>query len=171
MYGAGGLRPGFIDHVRSTGNCSPMFVYRWEHTAPVLERLRNHDGSPYEGITLDLVDPVTGGPVYKTMTFGFQLLRPGEKLLAVRQNANLIVTVYKGEGVSKVGEDIFHWSTFDTFCVPGGTWFEHHNTGAADAILFLSTDAPALRSLAYMLKQGRSPSGDVVTLESSNRPG
>jgi len=171
IYGTGGLRPAFVDPVRGTGNSSPMYVYRWEETARLLDRVRHYDGSPFEGILVDVVDPVTGGPVYPSMTFAYQLLRPGEALLPVRQNANVICTVYHGTGSSRVGERTFDWERFDTFCIPGGTWYEHRNTGEGEAILFLSTDAPTLRALAYMSKQGRRASGETVILETSKRRG
>lgn len=169
IYGAGGLRPAFANHHRGTGNCSPMFVYRWEHTSKLLDRLHDDDGTPFEGILVDLVDPLSGGPVYRSMTFAFQLLRPGERLLPVRQNANLICTVLRGRGSSVVGDQTFAWEPYDTFCIPGGTWYEHECAPSEDAILFLSTDAPTLRALAFTLKQGRTSSGEIVTLDSSNR--
>src|SRR5208282_1036608 len=96
IYGKGGLMPRIVDHVRGTGNSSPMYVYRWEATRELLEDLRSHDGSPYDAIALEYVDPTTGRPVYTTMTFFVQMLRTNERLLPQRQNANRIVTVLEG---------------------------------------------------------------------------
>jgi gentisate 1,2-dioxygenase len=159
--------PRFINHHRGAGTSSPMFVYRWEHTEKMLRQVRDHEGSPYEGILVEYVNPATGEPVYKTMTFFMQLLRPGEKLLPVRQNASLIYTVYQGRGRSIVGGKTFDWEPFDTFCVPGGEWLEHINTGTEDAILLVSSDEPTLRKLGFALKHGRDKNGDMVVLESS----
>jgi len=165
IYGKGGLMPRIVDHVRGTGNSSPMYVYRWEATRELLEDLRSHDGSPYDAIILEYVDPTTGRPVYTTMTFFAQMLRPNERLLPQRQNANRIVTVLEGRGHSFVGEHRFAWEPFDTFCIPGGEWAHHVNeTPNGDAILFVSSDEPALRNLGFMLKHGRTPTGDVVVL-------
>jgi gentisate 1,2-dioxygenase len=173
IYGTAGLLPRHVSHARGAGTSSPQFVYRWEHTAALLSRLRDDAGSPYEGILLEYVNPATGGPVYKTMTFFMQLLRPGEKLLPVRQNASQTCTVYGGQGSSVVGNgnaaQRFDWERFDTFCIPGGEWFQHSNTGTDDALLFIASDEPVLRALGFALKHGRSDSGELVLLESSKR--
>jgi gentisate 1,2-dioxygenase len=165
IYGRGGLMPRNVSHVRGTGNSSPMFVYRWDATKALLDDLHDHDGSPYDGIMVEYVDPVSGCPVYRTMTFFIQLLRAGEALLPQRQNANRIVTILEGRGHSIVGDQRFDWEPFDTFCIPGGEWCHHVNeTTGKDAILFISSDEPTLKALGFMLKHGRTASGDTVNL-------
>jgi gentisate 1,2-dioxygenase len=164
-YRRGGLLPRHVSHRRGTGGASPLYVYRWDHTREFLEEMRSHDGSPYEGIVLDYTDPTTGGPVYKTMTFAAQMLRPGEKTLAVRQNASLICTVLEGSGRTTVGDNTFDWEQFDTFCIPGGEWYRHSNTGDRDAIWMIATDEPTLRSLDLHAKHGRLESGEIVRLD------
>lgn len=170
MYGSAGLTPRFISHARGAGTSSPSFVYRWEHSEALLRRLHDEEGSPYEGIVVEYTDPVRGGPVYRTMTFLLQLLRPGEQLWPVRQNASQICTVFKGSGASQVGRERFEWEQFDTFCIPGGEWYSHANgSGTEDAILLISSDEPTVRTLGFALKHGRNPAGDLVLLESSRR--
>lgn len=170
IYGSPGLTPRFVSHARGAGTSSPQFVYRWEHSEALLRRVRGEAGSPYEGILVEYTDPVRGGPIYKTMTFFLQLLRPGEKLRLVRQNASQICTVFTGRGASAVGSQRFDWEPFDTFCIPGGEWYEHANASATeDAILFVSSDEPALRALGFAIKHGRTPSGDLEVLESCRR--
>jgi len=167
MYGTSGLLPRFVSHARGAGTSSPKFVYRWTDTEKLLRRLHDHEGSPHEGILVEYVDPASGGPVYRTITFFIQLLRAGEKLLAVRQNASLICTVFRGRGRSRVGKETFDWAPFDTFCIPGGEWYEHVNSSDADdAILFVCSDEPTLRKLGFALKHGRNRAGETVLLES-----
>lgn len=167
MYGTAGLTPRFISHARGAGTSSPKHVYRWDESAEALHRLRDEEGSPYEGVLLEYTDPVSGGAIYKTMTFMLQRLRPGQKLLSLRQNASQICTVFRGSGVSVVGRQRFQWEPFDTFCIPGGEWYQHSNTSATeDAILLISSDEPALRVLGMNLKQGRDEKGEVTTFES-----
>jgi gentisate 1,2-dioxygenase len=166
IYGRGGLMPRNVTHVRGTGNSSPMFVYRWEATKALLDDLHDHEGSAYDGITIEYVDPLTGGPVYRTMTFFVQMLRAGEALLPQRQNANRIFTVLEGRGHSMIGDQRFDWEPFDTFCVPGGRWCRHVNeTPGGDAILFVSSDEPALKALGFMLKHGRTAGGATIHLD------
>src|SRR6266571_4810550 len=79
IYGRGGLSPRFVGHDRGTGAASPMYVYRWEPMRELLEQHKDWDGDPHEALLVEYVDPLRGGPVYKTMTFFMQMLRPGER--------------------------------------------------------------------------------------------
>ncbi|MGE0748256.1 MAG: cupin domain-containing protein [Rhodospirillales bacterium] len=166
IYGAGGLRPRFVGHHRGTGNASPMYVYRWEAMQRALERLRDYDGSPYEGISIEYTDPLTGASPYKTTAFFAQLMRPGEKLLPSRQGASLICTVFEGRGHSIIGGTRYDWDKFDTFAVPGGTWCQHVNDDPDnDAILFVASDEPTLKALGFYRRLGRTASGEVVRID------
>jgi gentisate 1,2-dioxygenase len=118
---------------------------------------------------IEYVDPTTGRAPYATMTFFAQMLRRGEKTLASRQNASLIYTVFEGKGHSIVDGIRFDWDQFDTFCVPGGTWVEHVNAGGGEAIMFVSSDEPVLKTLHFYARHGRTEAGDEVLLESANR--
>ena len=169
-YGQGGLLPRSVSHHRGTGNASPMYVYRWEATRELLENLRDLEGTPWDGVMVEYVDPTTGRSPYATMTFFAQMLRPGEKTLPSRQNASLIYTVFEGRGHSVIGGRRFDWEPFDTFCVPGGEWVEHVNgSGRDDAIFFVSSDEPALKTLHFYSRHGRAESGEEVLLETSRR--
>ena len=96
VYGAGGLLPRFLSHHRGTGAASPMYVYRWEAVRAALERFRDWDGDAYEALTIEYIDPTTGGPVFRTLTFFVQMLRPGERTLPVKQTANLLIAPSRG---------------------------------------------------------------------------
>jgi gentisate 1,2-dioxygenase len=166
VYGMGGLTPRFVNHHRGTGIHSPMYVYRWDQTRELLERFRDHDGSPYEGITVEYTDPVTGRPAYPTMTFFGQLLRPGERTRPVLQNASQVCFPFEGAGHSIVGGTRLDWRPFDAVAVPGGEWCEHVNGSATeDAILFTVSDEPTLKALGFFRRQGRTPEGGVVRLD------
>ena len=83
---------------------------------------------------------------------------------------SLICTVFSGRGTSIVGAETFGWEPFDTFCIPGGEWYEHKNNSATeDAVMLVSSDEPTLRALGFSLKHGRDRNGDVVLLESSKQ--
>ncbi|HTR16687.1 MAG TPA: cupin domain-containing protein [Acetobacteraceae bacterium] len=165
VYGAGGLRPRFLDHVRGAGGSSPMFVYRYEPMREALERHRDWDANPYEGLAIEYVDPMTGGPVFKTMTFFMQMLRPGERTRPLRQTASLLIAPFEGSGHSIVDGETFTWERFDTLAVPGGSWMEHVNASATEpAILFIASDEPAQRAFGLLQRWGREPGGDLVRL-------
>lgn len=165
VYGSGGLLPRFVDHHRGAGGSSPMFVYRYDAMREMLERHRDWDGNPHEGLLVEYVDPLTGGPVFKTITFFMQMLRPGERTQPLRQTASLLVAPFEGRGHSIVDGKRFDWAPFDTLAVPGGSWAEHANHSDTDpAILFVASDEPAQKAFGLLQRWGRTPSGDTVHL-------
>jgi gentisate 1,2-dioxygenase len=165
IYGRGGLMPRFVKHERGTGVASPMYMYRWEVMQQALEAHKDHDGDPYEALMIEYVDPTTGGPIFKTMTFFAQMLRPGEKTRALQQTASLLVSPFSGSGHSLIDGKRFDWNAFDTVAVPGGSWCEHVNGSDKEpAILFVASDEPALKALGFYKKWGRQPSGETLRI-------
>jgi gentisate 1,2-dioxygenase len=165
VYGEGGLLPRFVSHHRGTGAASPMYVYRYERMRELLEGFRNREGDPYEALMVEYVDPTTGRAIYKTMTFFMQMLRPGERTLPLKQSASLVCAPFEGRGRSIVAGKVLEWERFDTFAVPGGSWCEHINLSDRDpAIVFVASDEPTLKALAFYQKHGKNGSGEIVRL-------
>jgi gentisate 1,2-dioxygenase len=165
IYGHGGMMPRFVSHRRGSGKSSPMYVYRWDMMREILEKHRDWDGDPYEAIMVEYIDPTTGGPVFKTITFFVQMLRPGERTRPLRQTASLLVAPFEGHGHSVVNGETIPWKAFDTLAVPGGAWCEHVNGSATEpAILFVASDEPALKAFGLFKRWGREASGDTVVL-------
>lgn len=165
IYGEGGILPRFADHKRGSGLSSPMYVYRWERMEELLDRHKDWDGDPHEALMAEYVDPTSGQPVFKTITFFAQMLRPGEKTLPLRQTASLLVAPFRGKGYSIVDGQRFDWKEFDTLAVPGGAWCEHVNGSDKDPVfLFVASDEPTLKALALYKKWGRDKAGDMVRL-------
>ncbi|VVE13383.1 gentisate 1,2-dioxygenase [Pandoraea horticolens] len=165
-YGAGGLMPRFVDHRRGANGSSPMFIYRYEAVRELLEKHREWAENPYEGLRIEYVDPLRGGPVYKTMTFFMQMLRPGERTLPMKQTASLLVSPLEGEVRAVLDGEAFETKPFDTLAVPGGTWAEYENTSATQpAIVFIASDEPALRAFGLLQRWGKTAGGDVMLLD------
>ena len=79
FYGRGGIRPLFAPHHRGSGQGnSPMFLYSGVDIRGALDDLSRYDGDPHEGIAVELVNPENGAPVFTTISYRAQLLRPGE---------------------------------------------------------------------------------------------
>ena len=77
---------------------SPLFKYEWGPTYEALLRYSKvTDGSPYDGILMHYVNPLTGGPVMPTMGASMQLLRPGEKTKAHRHTGSFLYQVRQGQ--------------------------------------------------------------------------
>jgi gentisate 1,2-dioxygenase len=111
---------------------------------------------------VEYIDPTTGEPVFKTITFFVQMLQPGQRTLPVKTNASLLVSPFEGQGHSVVNGQKFDWDRFDTLAIPGGSWFEHVNASPKDPLfLFVASDEPTLKKLALYKKWGKSASGEI----------
>jgi gentisate 1,2-dioxygenase len=166
IYGEGGLKPRFVNHLRGAGKSSPMYVYRWERMQSVLDAHKDWDGDPHEGIVVDYIDPITGGPVFPTISFYVQMLRPGERTLPQRETASLLLAPFEGSGHTIIDGQRYDWTQFDTLAVPGGSWVEHVNgSDSAPVIFFGATDAPTQRKLMLYRRWGRNKAGDLLSFE------
>ncbi len=158
IYGSPGLRP-------ATGSWShpysPLLKYEW---APTYEALLRHakvtDGSPYDGVMMEYMNPLTGGPVMQTMGASMQLLRPGEKTQAHRHTGSFVYQCAKGHGYSIINGKRFDWKERDIFCLPSWAIHEHANgSDTDDACLFTFNDSPVMRALGLNREEVYSDNG------------
>ena len=135
-----------------------MFVYRWELMRELLEQHQDWDGDPYDALMVEYVDPMTGGPVFKTITFFAQMLRPGEHTLPVRQTASLLVAPFEGNGHSIVDGKRFDWTALRHARHPGRLAGTSTSTDSdkEPVVLFVASDEPALKKLGLYKKWGRT---------------
>jgi gentisate 1,2-dioxygenase len=146
LYGGPGLLP--ADEGWSKAH-SPLLKYRWDQSYETLQRAgRVSDGSPFDGIIMDYVNPVTGGAVMQTIGASIQLLRPGEATRAHRHTGNIVYTGALGSGVAIINGRKFLWEEGDIFVVPSWAWHEFANaSNRDDAVLFSFHDLPAMKAL------------------------
>jgi len=162
-YGTGGLLPKTI---KRTGKpYSPQLIYRFADVIAALTRLAKHESDPYDGHIVEYVNPESGGPVMPTLSFTMQRLAPGQRLLAHRHTSSTVYCCAGGRGVTEVEGKRLEWSKNDIFCVPTWAWHEHANLDAGEpALIFAVTDAPAIQKLALYREEGKSATGEIVTL-------
>lgn len=151
-WGNPGLTPG---GAAWTEGYSPMFKYEWEVTYEALEKYAGTiDGSPFDGVLMEYVNPATNGPVMQTMGASMQMLRPGERTRAHRHTGSYLYHVAKGSGHSVVDGHRFDWAQHDIFCVPSWAWHEHANASDSDdACLFCLNDLPVIRAMGLYREQ------------------
>lgn len=134
--------------VKEKPRSSPLLLYSWDRTWEALNALREHEGSPFDGIALEYRHPQTGGPVLPTMACCVQLLRPGENTKAHRHTGSAVYYVVQGTGASIIDGESFIWSKGDIIALPPWAMHEHANTSNnADAVLFSIQDTPVLQAL------------------------
>jgi gentisate 1,2-dioxygenase len=146
MYGHGRLAPTWVkDHPKF----SPLMLYSWDQTLEALQGLRDSEGSPYEGISLEYTHAQTGGPVLPTIGCRVQLIRKGVTLKARRVTGSSVFCVRQGHGRSVIDGQAFDWGKGDIVAIPSWALHQHANTGSEDAILFSITDRPVLEALGF----------------------
>ena len=140
---------------------SPLLKYEWEPTYEALVRYAEvTDGSPFDGIHMDYVNPFTGGPPMATLGASMQLLRPGERTKAHREVGSFVYQCAKGSGYSIVGGKRLNWNERDIFVVPAWMWHEHGNgSDTEDACLFSFHDLPVMRALGLYRSEGLADNG------------
>lgn len=140
----GSLRPAW--EARPDGRVAVR--YPWEDAEAALKRMANAEGSPYDGVALEYVNPLTGGPTLPTLTCWLQWLKPGQETKSHRRTSSAVCFVVRGEGRTIVDGVELDWATGDGFCIPN--WARHHhvNTSASDeAVLFSVHDMPLLNAI------------------------
>ncbi len=165
LYGHGGLKPVFQSNQRGWGHdMSPMFHFKGEDVRQALDQLKNEPGDPFEGIKLEFVNPITGKPIYPTLDYSAQLLRPGEELKLKRETSSTFVLVMEGEGYSEIGGQRYDWEKNDIMAVPNFLWRRHVNTGKSDVVLYTVSDTSLLKNIGQYRAQGRNDDGSVVQI-------
>lgn len=162
-YGRGGLRLRFEAHERGVGqHVSPMFVYEGSNIVAALDDLAGYEGTPYDGVQIELVNPETGGSVFPTLSYRAQRLRNGQATQPYRATASEYFFVLEGSGYSEIDGQRFEWGRNDFFIVPNHSWRSH--VANTDTILYSCTDAPVFERLGQFRAQGKLPSGKIVEL-------
>jgi gentisate 1,2-dioxygenase len=116
--------------------------------------MRDYEGSPFDGISLEYRHPQTDGPLLPTMACWTQLLRPGEATKAHRHTGSAVYHVVKGEGATVIDGQQFPWSQGDIIALPPWALHEHaNNSKSEDAVLFSIQDTPVLQALGLYYEE------------------
>ena len=132
----------------------PGYRYRWAETEAALKTLAEKPGDPYDGILLEYVNPLNGGPTLPTMSCGIQLLRPGERTGSHRHTSSAVYHVFRGAGSTVIDNVRYEWESGDSFTVPLWQFHHHENRQSQPAILFVLSNSPALKALGYYREEG-----------------
>jgi gentisate 1,2-dioxygenase len=157
-HGSGILKP---DRRSWNKAYSPLLGYPWVQTREALVNLSKvSDGTDFDGVIMEYVNPVTGGSVMPTMGAHMQMLAPGLATKAHRHTGSVVYHVAEGRGHSIIAGRRFDWKEHDIFCVPSWAWHEHANDDPDNpAFLFSFNDFPMINALALHAEQSYD-SGD-----------
>jgi len=133
--------------------------YRWRDIYPSLQRRAEVEPHPFDGVALEYVNPLTGGPTLPTLSCWLQMLRPGERTRAHRHTSTTIYHAFRGSGTTIINGEAIHWEKGDTFVVPLWSWHEHANgTNKNEAILFSMHDTPVFKAFGLYREEAQAQS-------------
>lgn len=131
--------------------------YHWRDTYESLQKLASAANSSCDGVTLEFVNPQTGGSTFPTMSCRIQMLRPGETTQSHRHTSTSIYHAFRGSGTTVINGQEFKWQKGDTFIVPLWNWHEHANASSREeAILFSMHDEPILRAFGLYREEAKN---------------
>jgi gentisate 1,2-dioxygenase len=144
-YGLGTIRP--IGY-EAPAKGAPLLVYRWAAVEPAILRMAE-DGAAteFDAVSIEYVNPGTGGHTLSTMSCWMTMLRPGEHTKAHRHTYSSVYHAHRGKGSTIINGQRFEWAERDSFVVPPWTWHEHVNASESEvAYLFSINDIPTLEA-------------------------
>jgi len=158
MWAGSALRPAGVVWAKPY---SPLLKYEWGPTYEALLRYASvSEGSPFDGLLMEYVNPHTGGPVMPTIGASMQMLRAGQHTKAHRHTGSFVYQCAKGRGYSIINGQRFDWQERDIFVVPSWAWHEHVNlSDGEDACLFTFNDLPVMRSLGIYREEAFGENG------------
>ncbi len=89
------------------------------------------------------------------MSCQIQMLRAGEKTRGHRHTSSTIYHVYRGSGVSFVGDKRYAWQAGDSFVVPLWYHHRHENTGKNAAVFFVMSDKPLMDAIGHYREEAQ----------------
>jgi gentisate 1,2-dioxygenase len=124
----------------------PVMRYPWVDMHKALDGRRKEEGSPFDDLILEYVNPLTSGPTLPTISCRAQLIRKGKHTRAQRATASKVYFVVAGKGRTVIDGIGFEWGRGDVFVVPNWSWHEHI-VDSEDCFLFSITDVPTMSLL------------------------
>jgi gentisate 1,2-dioxygenase len=121
---------------------SPLLRYSWANTERQLEELRRSEDGPE--VTVEYLNPVTGGPAIRTFSNEMKRIVPGAKTSTRRTTGSSVHVVFQGAGRTVIDGMAFDWGPGDVFVVPSWAAVDHEATEQADH--FVISDRPVLEA-------------------------
>ncbi|MEM4912437.1 MAG: hypothetical protein QXJ81_06415, partial [Metallosphaera sp.] len=101
------------------------------------------------GISLELINPQTGGPAFPTMSLRFNLVKPGMETRPVQATESIVMFPIEGEATVILGDEErkYNLKEYDFLTLPPWAKYKIYNEGKEPSILFIQSDAPTYKAL------------------------
>ncbi len=136
---------------------SPLLRYSRANTVRQLEALHAVQGG--HQVTVEYLNPATGGPAIRTFSSEMTRLYPGARTPTTRTTGSSVWVVFSGSGRSVINGTVFEWAPGDTFVIPSWAAADHEADEEAD--LFVISDRPVLEAFR-LFKRIEEPEQQAV---------
>ena len=128
--------------------------YAWKDVERVLARYDDQAGTRYDGLALNYVNPMTGGPTMDTIDCWVQRLAPGFDGLVHRRSSSSITYVISGEGTLETDDEVLSFGPGDVMALPNWTNFRWTNASTTGPVLLFSMhDTPILKAIGLLYEE------------------
>jgi gentisate 1,2-dioxygenase len=149
----------------ANGSGARPLRYPWSDTLAALEALEETEGSRYDGIALEYINPSDNGPALPTIGCWIQKLPPGFEGARHRHTSSAVCFVVGGEGRTVFDDAALDWQRHDSFAVPNWTWHRHLNRSKTEpAYLFSVNDIPVLSAFGLYREEPEISLGNLAPL-------
>ena len=149
------------DDAASMGDGIGAVGIQVEQTYQTLKNLEGSEGSPFDGVALEYVNPGMVGTRFRRCRVGRRCCDPGRcDADTPTHNSSTVYHAFRGSGVTVINGESYEWEQGDCFVVPLWSWHSHQNRSKnEEAILFSMNDQPMLEALKlYREEPGEGPS-------------
>jgi gentisate 1,2-dioxygenase len=154
-YGAGLVnRDGMLpEHIPSSDNT--LLYYPYRNARQLLHGLSEAgSGNPRDGVLLEYVNPLTGGPVFPSMSNSVRLINGKTSLEAWHRTENIIFITLEGSVTFTLPNHVkYVTERHDVVAIPSWVPYTIGNGEQTPAVLFSQSDRPLFEKLAFYREQ------------------
>ena len=132
--------------IRSTRRC---FATAGRNTERQLEAMHERLGG--HQVTVEYLNPATGGPAIRTFSSEMTRLFPGARTPTRRTTGSSVHVVFQGSGRSVIDGTVFEWGPGDVFVVPSWAAVDHEASEQSDH--FVISDRPVLEAFRLFRRE------------------
>ena len=138
----------FPDHIPSSDNT--LIYYPYSKARRLLTDLAEQGaGDPFEGVVVEYVNPVSGGPTFPTMGTSIRLIEAKTSVEAMHRTENVIFITLEGSVTFHLPEQTFTVGPHDVVAIPSWVPYSISNAEDEPAVLFSQTDRPVFQALGF----------------------
>lgn len=143
----------FPDHIPTSDNTLTYYPYSKARQS-LTDLAQQGAGDAYEGVLLEYVNPVTGGPTFPTMSTSIRLINERSTVEAMHRTENVLFITMEGAVTFHLPDNqTFTTQAHDVTAIPSWVPYSISNAEDEPAVLFSQSDRPVFKALGFYREQ------------------